>query len=122
LLPNKRTRKHKKVFHVCQFEGCNKEYYAVHQNKYCEEHVKSKYKKVLYCKAKIDPIEDVKLHNVYIKHDYVSSLDLRLNCDCCGKPYQIKLLPRQFVYPKYCETHRNNYKRELFQKKSGISS
>jgi hypothetical protein len=29
----------------------------------------------------------------------------------CDHQFEVRLYPRQFIYPKYCPEHRNEYKR-----------
>ena len=36
-----------------------------------------------------------------------------LNCHLeeCDNQFEVKIFPRQYVYPKYCPEHRNEYRR-----------
>jgi hypothetical protein len=36
-----------------------------------------------------------------------------LNCalEGCDNQFEVKIYPRQYIYPKYCPEHRNEYKR-----------
>ena len=36
-----------------------------------------------------------------------------LNCvlEACDHQFEVKIYPRQYVYPKYCPEHRNEYRR-----------
>ena len=36
-----------------------------------------------------------------------------LNCELegCDHQFEVKIYPRQYIYPKYCPEHRNEYKR-----------
>ncbi len=36
-----------------------------------------------------------------------------LNCalEGCDHQFEVKIYPRQYVYPKYCPEHRNEYRR-----------
>jgi len=36
-----------------------------------------------------------------------------MNCalEGCDNQFEIKIYPRQYIYPKYCTEHRNEYKR-----------
>jgi hypothetical protein len=36
---------------------------------------------------------------------------LRCDLEECANHFEIKIYPRQYVYPKYCPSHRNEYKR-----------
>ena len=31
--------------------------------------------------------------------------------ESCNNQFEVKVYPRQYVYPKYCPMHRNEYKR-----------
>lgn len=44
-----------------------------------------------------------------------------LNCalEGCGCQFEVKIYPRQYVYPKYCPDHRNEYKRIRHLQKIG---
>ena len=125
MFPNKK-RNHKnlfKLFCVCQFEGCNKEFFASYNKIYCKEHSKEKYKHQKYYnyKRKKDCIEDIQKENIYYKHDSFSSEVVIFRCVCCEKPFEVMILPRQYVYPKFCEEHRNEHKRKIFQKNVDLS-
>ena len=39
-----------------------------------------------------------------------------LECDLCGKPFEIIYRASLQVYPRYCGEHRNEWKRELYNK------
>lgn len=117
MLPNKKVRKAKKVHHVCQYPDCNKEFYAVKVAKYCEQHRTKKYSNKLYKKPSVAfDIKEVEKENIYLKHDNFKVEIYEFNCACCNEPYRVKILPRLYIYPKFCPEHRNSYKRELFQK------
>ena len=36
-----------------------------------------------------------------------------MNCalEGCDHQFEVKIYPRQYIYPKYCPEHRNEYKR-----------
>jgi hypothetical protein len=36
-----------------------------------------------------------------------------MNCDLegCTHQFEVKIYPRQYIYPKYCPEHRNEYRR-----------
>jgi hypothetical protein len=36
-----------------------------------------------------------------------------MNCalEGCQNQFEVKIYPRQYIYPKYCPEHRNEYKR-----------
>lgn len=52
-------------------------------------------------------------------HNY--SVEAVKTCRCglpgCGMPFEITLIPNQVVYPKFCEAHRTEYRREFHLQK-----
>ncbi|MFP4520615.1 MAG: hypothetical protein ACLFQK_00570 [Fibrobacterota bacterium] len=111
-LPVSKSKKHSKVvLKVCQEPGCGKEYLGHPITKYCEYHrvlSNRKRKKVVY-----EPVDN---HNLVFKHKYIETTRMEFTCQLegCNCKYTVDVIPRQFVYPKYCEEHRNAYKRERF--------
>lgn len=98
---------------VCQFPNCNAEFQGRGKAKYCEEHRKTKYKKVLYQSNTSNGIGD---SNMYINHKNVEATKIIRTCGLkgCDEEYELTVIPNQYVYPKYCVTHRNEYKRKFF--------
>jgi hypothetical protein len=86
-------------------------------SKYCEEHSKPEYRKhinkiLLQKKLLKQPkIENV---NQIIHHKLSCVINTTLTCACCGEPFVVQIRPRTYVYPKYCSTHRNEYKRKMY--------
>lgn len=98
---------------ICKFPGCGVEFYGRGKTKYCEEHRKQQYKKILYCKYKDAGVGE---SNILIHHDKLIATKIVRQCALCNKNYEIMLIPNQFVYPNYCSEHRNEYKREYFNR------
>jgi hypothetical protein len=94
----------------CKFCGCKKSFFGKGASKYCKEHRKLFYRKNLYEKKKKNLSDD----NLIIKHSHKESTTVYKNCEACMEQYEIKLLPNQFVYPKFCEEHRNVFRREQY--------
>ena len=97
---------------VCSFDGCGVRYFGEDSKKFCDEHRKDKYR---YLRAS-KPKAQVNDANITIKHKSSNIFTLYRECDCCGDVYSIELYPHQFIYPRYCEGHRNLYKRSIFKK------
>jgi hypothetical protein len=97
----------------CSYKGCDVTFYGRGVTKYCPEHRKQEYKSKLY--HDVDTIISL---NQIIEHKTV--LCPTKTCKCglegCYNTFEIKLLPRVTIYPKFCEEHRNEYKRNLFIK------
>lgn len=117
--PVNRSKKKLKT-KICQFPGCTVEFQGIGPSKYCKEHKKQKYRNELNRlnsrKKKEKDKKQILINNQFIKHDNHYSTQIELTCalEGCDNTFQIKLLPRTFIYPKFCETHRNEYKRKLF--------
>lgn len=107
---------------ICEFPDCGENYEGTIRSKYCPEHRKGKYRKVIdkdkNDAKKLEYIE--KNQNVTINHNFNVPVDVTLECECCNTKFTITILPDVIVYPKYCEEHRNEYRRLLYMKKMGI--
>lgn len=61
-------------------------------------------------------IERVTRNNQIILHNFRTSLEK--TCDCqllgCRQEFAITLIPNQVLYPKYCNDHRSEFRRENF--------
>lgn len=120
---NKKTKPKKKIEKYCQFpinenEICNKIFYGIGPAKYCDEHRQLKYrkfinKKIAKEKQKNQPPKEKT--NQIIKHKFTESQIIQLKCDLCGEPFNIKIFPHTYIYPKFCPKHRSEYKRKLYK-------
>lgn len=100
----------------CQYPGCGKIFFGIHIAKYCHEHRKDQYR----IRKRAAP-EDVNLKNQTIKHTNTEVQTVEMTCalEGCEHKFELKIFPRQFVYPKFCELHRNEFKRELHLRQIG---
>lgn len=80
-------------------------------SKYCDKHRKE-INRIKIVK-KILKKEDT---NIVIKHEKHEITKMVLNCALCHNEYEIELIPQQYIYPKFCNEHRNEYKRKIFIK------
>jgi hypothetical protein len=92
----------------CQYPGCGKIFFGIHISKYCPEHREDRYR----IRKRTKP-EDVNLKNQTFKHNYTEVVNMVMTCalEGCEHQFEVKVYPRQYVYPKYCPEHRNEYKR-----------
>jgi hypothetical protein len=92
----------------CQYPGCGKIFFGIHISKYCPEHRQDRYR----IRKRTKP-EDVNIKNQTFKHNYTEVVTMVLNCalEGCDNQFEVKIYPRQYIYPKYCPEHRNEYKR-----------
>lgn len=98
---------------VCQEPGCGMEFYGHYLRKYCDAHASPTARKILRPKY-----EDPSVKNFVFQHKFQEPIRTIMVCDLpgCNNSFEIKVMPRQYVYPKYCHDHRNEYKRNLFVK------
>lgn len=111
----------KKIKKICQFPKCNETYLGTGHSKYCEEHRKIEYRKVIDQEKNEEEKEFRKLNNVnqIIKHSFTSCRIIKVICQTCGKEFDVLMKPKVYVYPKYCELHRNEWKRRLYETNIG---
>ena len=107
---------------VCEFEGCGEEFQGVsnggNKGKYCLEHRKQKYRKIID-KDKIKKKKEIKQlnnNNQIIKHSYRHPVVVKAKCQLegCNKDFELMIIPITYTYPCYCPLHRNEYKRQRF--------
>jgi hypothetical protein len=109
-LPKYKKKKRIKL-KICQEPGCGREFWGHPIAKYCELHrdikQRAKHKK---------EFESVDVKNMVFKHNYTEVLDLEFCCCLfgCESKYVVKVFPKQFVYPRYCLEHRNDFRRANF--------
>ena len=104
-----KTRRRQKLREkICQYPGCGQMFFGIHISKYCHEHRKDRYR----IRKRTTP-EDVNLKNQTIEHKFTEVVTQTHTCQLegCNKEFEIKVFPRQTVYPKYCEDHRNEFRR-----------
>lgn len=92
----------------CLYPGCGKIFFGIHISKYCPEHRQDRYR----IRKRTKP-EDVNIKNQTFKHNYTEVVSMVMNCalEGCCQHFDMKIYPRQYIYPKYCPQHRNEYRR-----------
>lgn len=110
-LPKYKKKKRIKL-KVCQYPKCGKEFWGHPIAKYCEQHRDIKQRAIK--KKENEPIET---RNMVFKHNYSDVAELNFICclDGCDEEFTLKIFPKQFVYPRFCMEHRNDYKRLHFE-------
>lgn len=105
----KYKKKNRRKLKICQEPGCGREFWGHPIAKYCELHRDLKTRK----RAR-RVYENVDVKNQIFKHNFSESSDIEFTCQLegCSNKFFLKVFPKQFVYPKYCPEHRNEYKRE----------
>jgi hypothetical protein len=105
-------RKRKRI-KICQEPGCGKEYVGHVISKYCELHSNIKNRK-----RKRRIFEDVGIKNQVYKHKFSEVTNIVFTCQLkgCNRPFSVKVYPKQYIYSKFCEEHRSEYKRINFMR------
>lgn len=110
---------------TCQFPGCEIEFMGIGASKYCEEHRKPMYRKVLNIvkdaeRSKgVEIVEKPEKSNQIIVHNH--SVATYSECTCpCGQVFEVTLYPSVDIYPRFCEIHRNPYQRDRLLKSLGM--
>lgn len=104
-LPKYKKKKRIKL-KICQY--CGKEFWGHPIAKYCELHRDVKQRE----KTKKSP-EPGDSNNKTHQHDFIEVVEQSWVCELegCDKEYVVKIFPKQFVYPRFCEEHRNEFRR-----------
>lgn len=109
-LPKYKKKKRIKL-KICQ--ECGKEFWGHPIAKYCEQHRDIKQRQ----KQKKN-VESVEARNMVFRHNYTEVLELPFKCclEGCNDVFWVKVFPKQFVYPRFCMAHRNDFKRANFER------
>lgn len=107
-LPKYKKKKRIKL-KICQY--CGKEFWGHPIAKYCELHRDVKQRE----KTKKSPEPGDSNNRTYM-HDCIEVSEETWTCELegCGKTYVVKIFPKQFVYPRFCDEHRNEFKRRNY--------
>ena len=113
-LPKYKKKKRIKL-KICQY--CGKEFWGHPIAKYCELHRDVKQRE----KTKKSP-EPGDSNNKTYSHDLIEVVEESWICelDGCGKTYVVKVFPKQYVYPRFCEEHRNEFRRRNYTRQKLI--
>jgi hypothetical protein len=112
----------KKYMKQCQYPDCEEIFMGIGASKYCDLHQKPEYKKkLIQMKDAIleAEYEEFSKSNTTIHHAHDKATEIELVCPC-GQHFKTKLYPNVDTYPKYCEEHRNVYRRQLLEKKLNL--
>jgi len=96
----------------CTYKECNNKIFGAPNTRFCEYHKDIRNR---------DEIKNAKLEDVMkvIPDRFSSPTQIELDCELCGIPYRLILYPLQQKYPRFCEPHRNQYKRDNYRKLKG---
>ena len=93
----------------CAHPGCNEMFFGINSSKYCSKH-RDPQTRI----GKKPAVKEVTDDNRIIHHDNSEVTTIMMQCDLegCPEQYEVKIYPRQYIYPKYCPVHRNEYQRK----------
>jgi len=93
---------------LCAYEGCGKEFVGHTLRKYCDFHIDINNRKRIR-----RPVTDPAINNLVFKHKFNETKEIIFKCafEDCNEEFKLKIYPKVFVYPKYCEKHRSLFKR-----------
>jgi hypothetical protein len=111
-LPKYKKKKREKL-KICQEPGCGKEFIGHPIAKYCPDH-----RNISNRTRKVKIYESVDVKNFVFSHNFTDVTEIERACSLpgCNRRYILKIYPKQKIYPKFCEEHRNDFKRKLFNK------
>ena len=109
-LPKYKKKKRIKL-KVCQEPGCGREFWGHPIAKYCELHRDIKNRQ----KQKKD-FDNIETRNMVFRHNFTEVVESKFLCCLkgCDDNFDIKIFPKQYVYPRFCLAHRNDFKRANF--------
>ena len=113
-IPLKRKNKLRMTIKTCLYNGCDREFISQSSvRKYCDIHRRCENRKRIHSKG-----EHPSIRNKIFKHTFTEPTLVEFSCklDGCSKKYEIIVYPRQYIYPKFCECHRNEYKRLFYNR------
>ena len=61
-------------------------------------------------------VDNIESKNIIFRHNYTESMDLTFKCclEGCNESFVIRVFPKQYIYPRFCEEHRNDFRRANF--------
>ena len=103
-------------WHICKYPGCGDSFKGHPRRLYCDTHKDPKERPLLHKDRRRIPTDPGK-DNWVFKHEYHMQATVRHNCalDGCQKEFTIRVIPKQYIYPKYCTEHRSEFKRKIFK-------
>jgi hypothetical protein len=67
-------------------------------------------------KPESELVKRVTEHNQILLHNYHAETPRECSCGLmgCDQTFQVTLIPNQALYPKFCESHRSEFRRRHF--------
>ena len=103
----------KKTLKYCDYMECGKEFFGRPIQKYCDFHTDPHHRKRIRHRH-----EGPAIKNQIFMHHFKDKTKIEFECalEGCGKDFEVDVYPKLYVYPKYCEHHRNEFQREHFMR------
>lgn len=112
----------------CQFPGCTNTFVGPAQQKYCNDERCVEARKILAQRSRKPKRDDSADNLKLVKGIFPTGTMLRIQCAACGpagrcqEKFLVVYEANRDVYPKYCEHHRNAYKRARFEGRANAKS
>ena len=92
-------------------EKCEKEYYGKVMQKYCDFHKNPDNRKRKRTVESNHDFNNQKFNNKFMEFTNVECI---CELEGCNNSFIIQVIKKISIYPRFCEEHRNRYRRELF--------
>lgn len=115
------TQELKRTKRVCALIGCGNTFIGPPQQKYCDDPRCREARRILANKKKRSRVDNEADNLKLSKGKFPTGTILRIQCSAtglagrCSKRFLVYYEAKRTVYPKYCEEHRNEYKRKRFE-------
>jgi len=117
MIPKKRRNEILKM-KLCGFPGCQTQEFMTGKGKFCKEHRNVKYRKSIdFEKNELKKLEEqISIPNKIIKHEYIDTQHEIHKCELpgCTNEFEISIIPKIYIYPRFCHEHRNEWKRKQY--------
>lgn len=106
---------------VCALIGCGNTFTGPPQQKYCNDPRCRDTRRILANKNKKPRVEKGVDNLKLAKGKFQSGTILRIQCSAtgpagrCSNKFLVRYDAKRVVYPKYCDCHRNEYRRARFE-------
>lgn len=95
---------------TCVYKDCGKKFIGYANAKYCPFHKDPKNREV------VKKVEEVKESEIFrFPYDVDKKTIIERQCDCCGVSYKLPIFPLMRDYPRFCDNHRNVYRRKFYR-------
>lgn len=105
-----KAKKKKQIQLKCEYQDCTNGFVGYPNAKYCKDHKNPK--------SRITTKEKIQSEICFFEfeHNFENQTIIERSCDLkgCTVVYKLNIYPTQKIYPKFCDEHRNEFKRKYF--------